>query len=152
LALTPRFHLRYLRRVNQESLPQKAQKAVRPSLSDIPDEPPHWLLDLLDWLIRLIARFIVLGLGFAVLSVGWVLYSGADETRYPGLSAIPRLAEHWPALALLVVPLFYLPVRRLIYRAKAFGDHPAVPAEQPVVTGNAALPGKGTQIEEEHTP
>jgi hypothetical protein len=150
LTLPPRRRKKYVRRVSPDTTPQTntpdaPQKAVRPSLSDTPDEPPNGLLDVLDWLIRLTARLIVLGLGFAVLRVGWVLYSGSNET-YRGLTAIQKLAEHWPVFALLLIPLFYLPIRRLIYRAKAFGDNP-VPPEQPTGTGNTTPPGKGTQID-----
>jgi hypothetical protein len=93
---------------------------------------------------------IVLGLGLLVLRVGWLLAWGDDKAREVALSSVERVEGHWQALLILLLPLFYLPIRRLIYRAKAFGDHP-VTQEQPAGTGNTTPPGKGTQVEVEHT-
>lgn len=132
------------RQIQRVDNPTETQKAARRSLSDTPDEPPNPLLDALDWVIRLIARLIVLGLGSAVLVFGWALCTDTGEAPSPGLASVEKLAEHWPALALLMIPLFYLPARRLIYRARAFGNQPEVPEQQ---IGNAPLPGKGTQID-----
>jgi hypothetical protein len=93
-----------------------------------PDEMPERWLAPLDWFLRVLARLIVIAIGLVVLAgASFVLFKDDSSwVRDRILNGIRILSEDWKALTLILLPVFYLPMRRLIYRAKSFGaDHPA---------------------------
>ena len=84
-----------------------------------------WTLDtcrqdlprILDWLIDVTAQLLVLGIGGAGL---WIAYTVlfAKDPNHLLIESVP----HWPAVAILLVPLLYRPVTTFLNEMEeAFG-------------------------------
>lgn len=87
-------------------------------------EVPHRFFTGIDLLLHLVARLNALAIGVLALFVGSVLVFGSEGSpfHYKMQGVLQSVGENWKATVLLVVPLFYLPVRRFLYKARSLGN------------------------------
>ena len=74
---------------------------------------PGYVTAILDWIVGIAERLIVLAIAFGVCVVGWRAFKGIAEE--PLLKA---LSSNWQGLPLLLVPLFYRPIRLFLERVE----------------------------------
>lgn len=59
----------------------------------------------LDWMVDVMTALLVLALGGAALWIAWSVLSAKDPN-----AVLMESVPHWPAVAILLVPLLYRPV------------------------------------------
>ncbi len=82
---------------------------------------PAQIIIMLDWVLTLAERIIAIGICVVVFYLGYRLMSGkASESDSHFLYA---LGQNWKVLLLVLVPLFYPTVRKLIQEAQKIGPY-----------------------------
>ena len=82
---------------------------------------PGGTLDVLDWILSLTERVIAIGVGVVVFYLGFRLMSGkasASDSQF-----LLALGQNWKVLLLVLVPLFYPTVRKLVLEAQEIGPY-----------------------------
>lgn len=82
---------------------------------------PSHLIRLLDWLLCFAERLVAIGVCVAVLYLGFRLTFGrASQSDAQSLST---LSQNWKVLLLVLVPLFYPTVKKLVQETKKLGPY-----------------------------
>jgi len=104
------------------------RKAISAAIAGIPEG----VLDLLDWILSFAERVIAIGICAVVFYLGFRLMSG--KTSESDSRFLFALGQNWKVLLLVLVPLFYPTVRKLIIEAQEIGPYkrrqlPGVPEQ-----------------------
>jgi len=87
---------------------------------------PKWILSFLDWVVSLTERLMALAIAYLVFYVGWhILHPPIAQSLKDALQILPA---DWKLLLILMIPLFYRPIKMLLGRVKGL---PGVDLEPP---------------------
>lgn len=93
---------------------------------------PLHFLQALDWLLNLAERLVALGVCTAVLYLGFRFVSG-NASPYDG-KLLATMSTNWKVLLIVLIPLFFPTIKKLILEAKKIGpyerDLPGIPDKQ----------------------
>jgi hypothetical protein len=91
----------------------------RKTITAVITKIPSGTLDFLDWILSLAERVIAIGICIVVFYLGFRLMSGkasASDSQF-----LLALGQNWKVLLLVLVPLFYPTIRKLIVEAQEIG-------------------------------
>jgi hypothetical protein len=80
---------------------------------------PKRILLFLDWMISMSERLVVLAITYIVSYIGWCTFHAANQAQYMKDTLGP-LSDNWKGLLVLLIPLFYRPVRSFLERVERF--------------------------------
>jgi len=106
---------------------KKLENAIR-----ISQQIPPYTLLVLDWILAFAERLVAIGICAAVLYSGYRFISGKASAS--DAQSLSTLSQNWKVLLLLLIPLFYPTVKKLVQQAKKIGpyerqDLPGAPGE-----------------------
>jgi len=94
---------------------------------------------IVDWLLGVVAHFLVLSLGiFAVYCVFALIFGNLTNSRIEKILSL--LNENWKALLVLGFPIFYRAIRKLLEEATISGVGPIHFGRQARTTKTARVP------------
>ncbi|HUA21734.1 MAG TPA: hypothetical protein VMB25_23475 [Bryobacteraceae bacterium] len=88
---------------------------------------PNWIVVALDWLVSAVERTVVLAVAFVIFYSGWLAFRGGGQQSDTLNRILKALSDNWKGLLLLLIPLFYRPIRAFLARVTRIGGLEAEP-------------------------
>ena len=95
---------------------------------------PTFIISVLDWVVGVAERLMVLAIAFVISYGGYLLLSSSHRSektlQAPLAEILKDLSDNWKALLLILIPLFYRPVRTFLERVERFMGMETGPREK----------------------